>query len=176
MNRAAGCEAFREALRAWAVPTQNVVYADRHGNIGYSFPGNIPVRAKGNGAVPAPGWTGEYEWTGYIPFEELPHMFNPSPGYIASANNRVVDDDYPYWVSPDYCMSGRARRIVEEIEQKQVLGMQDVMDMQMDQVSIVARETMRSLSDIVPTDPELAPVFELRCALRPAAVFRVHPP
>ncbi len=161
MNRAASCTAFREALRGWFVPTQNIVYADRQGNVAYSYPGKIPIRAKGNGAVPVPGWTGEYEWTGYIPYEELPHMLNPAAGYIVSANNRVVDDGYPYWVSPDFCAASRARRIVEIIEQKGVLGVEDVSSMQMDQVSILARETMRGLADIDPNDPELVPVFEL---------------
>jgi len=161
MNRAESCEAFREALRGWLYPTQNTVYADRQGNIGYSYPGNIPIRAKGNGAVPSPGWTGEYEWTGYIPYEELPHMFNPAPGYIASANNRVVDDGYPYWVSPDFCTSGRARRIVEMIKEKGILSVADVRNMHMDQVSIVAREAMRGLEGIDSDDPELAPVFQL---------------
>lgn len=161
MNRAASCEDFREALRGWYCPTQNVIYADRQGNIGYSYPGSIPIRAKGNGAVPAPGWTGEYEWTGYIPYEELPHMFNPAPGYIASANNRVVDDGYPYWVSPDFCTSSRARRIVEIIEAKGTLSVEDIKNMHMDQVSILARETMRSLAEIVSEDPELRPIFQL---------------
>jgi penicillin G amidase len=161
MNQAASCEAFREVLRGWSCPTQNVVYADRRGNIGYSYPGNIPIRAKGNGAVPVPGWTGDYEWLGYLPFEELPHMFNPAPGYIASANNRVVDDGYPYWVSPDFCTSSRARRIVELIEEKGILSVEDIKRMHMDQVSILARETMRGLEGMDPPDPELLPVFQL---------------
>jgi penicillin G amidase len=159
MNRASSCDTFREALRGWLHPTQNVVYADRQGNIGYSFPGNIPIRAKGNGAVPAPGWTGEYEWTGYIPYEQLPHLFNPKPGYIASANNRVVNEDYPHWVSPDYCTSSRARRIVELIEEKGVLDVEDIKAMHMDQVSILARETMRFIGEIESDDPELASIF-----------------
>ena len=161
MNRAASSEDFRETLRGWDCPTQNTVYADRRGNIGYSYPGNIPIRAKGNGAVPVPGWTGEYEWTGYIPFEELPHLFNPAPGYIASANNRVVDDGYPYWVSPDFCTSGRARRIVEEIERQGILSVEHIKRMQMDQVSILARETMRHLEAVEPDDPELASLSQL---------------
>ena len=161
MNRAPSCEAFREALRGWICPTQNVVYADRQGNIGYSYPGNIPIRAKGNGAVPVPGWTGEYEWIGYIPYDELPHMFNPAAGYIASANNHVVDDGYPYWISPDFCTSSCARRIVELIEEKGILSLEDIKSMHMDQVSILARETMRALEAIDLGDQELSPVFEL---------------
>ena len=161
MNRAASCEELREALRGWNVPTQNTIYADRQGNIGYSYPGKIPIRAKGNGAVPVPGWTGEYEWTGYIAYEELPHLSNPAPGYIASANNRVVDDGYSYWVSPDFCASGRARRIVERIEEKGILSVQDIADMHMDQISILARETMRCLQGFEADDAELALVFRL---------------
>jgi penicillin amidase len=161
MNRAASCEAFREALRNWDVPTQNTVYADRQGNIGYSFPGKIPIRARGNGAVPAPGWTGEYEWTGYVPYEDLPHLFNPGQGYIASANNRVADGGYPYWVSPDFCTSSRARRIVELIEARGVLGIEDIARMHLDQVSILARETMRCLKGMDAGDAELAPLFRL---------------
>ena len=161
MNRAASCKEFHEALRGWICPTQNIVYADRQGNIAYTFPGNIPMRSKGDGSVPVPGWTGEYEWTGYIPYEELPHMFNPSTGYIASANNRVVDDGYPHWVSVDFCASSRATRIADMIESKPALGVDDVKQMHMDQVSVLARETMRGLNDVNCESPELAPIFEL---------------
>lgn len=161
MNRADSCETFREALRGWVVPTQNTVYADRQGNIGYSYPGKIPIRAKGNGAVPVPGWTGEYEWTGYIPYEQLPHMCNPAAGYVATANNRVVDDGYPYWVSTDFCAGSRARRIVERIEEKSTLDVEDVISMQMDQVSVLAREMMRGLQDIDSSNPELNGVLRL---------------
>ncbi|HTP01215.1 MAG TPA: penicillin acylase family protein, partial [Anaerolineales bacterium] len=161
MNRAASCEAFREALRSWTVPTQNVVYADRQGHIGYSFPGHIPIRAKGNGAVPVPGWSGEYEWLGYVPYEELPHMFDPASGYIASANNRVVDSGYPYWVSPDFCVSGRASRIVQKIKERDTFSMDDVAAMQMEQVSIVARKIMHSLQDVHARDQGLEEVLRL---------------
>jgi len=161
MNRATSCETFREALRGWLYPTQNFVSADRQGNIAYTYPGKIPIRARGNGSVPAPGWTGEYEWMGYIPYEELPHMFNPSAGYVATANNRVVDDGYPHWVSPDFCTSSRARRIVEMIEAKGTHNLEDVRRMHTDQVSILARETMRALADVHTDEPELASIFEL---------------
>jgi penicillin amidase len=116
MNRAGDCQAFRQALRNWSVPIQNTVYADRQGNIGYSLPGKVPVRAKGDGRVPVPGWTGEYEWTGYIPFEELPHLFNPPAGFIVSANNRVVGQDYPHYLGYDHVSGNRAQRITELIQ------------------------------------------------------------
>ncbi len=81
MNRAgAATECAAPGGAGWIAPVQNVVYADVEGNIGYIYPGRIPIRAKGDGRVPVPGWTGEYDWTGWIPFEELPHLANPGAG------------------------------------------------------------------------------------------------
>jgi penicillin G amidase len=116
INRAQNWEEFREALKDWDVPSQNFVYADVEGNIGYQMPGKVPIRAGGDGSLPAPGWTDEYQWTGYIPFEELPHVYNPPEGYIVTANNAVVDESYPYFISLDWDRGFRARRIVELIE------------------------------------------------------------
>ncbi len=161
MNEASSCEAFREALRGWLCPNQNVVSADREGNIAYSYAGRIPIRAKGDGSVPVPGWTGEYEWIDFIPFEELPHMWNPPAGYVATANNRVVDEGYPHCLGSDFVTGSRARRIVELIEAKVVLSVEDVREMHLDQVSILARETMRGLADVSPDDPQLGAIFEL---------------
>src|SRR3990172_1728278 len=89
LNQPHNWDEFRAALRDWDVPSQNFVYADRAGNIGYQTPGRIPVRAAGDGRLPVPGWTDEFEWQGYIPFEELPSLFNPPQGFIATANNAV---------------------------------------------------------------------------------------
>ena len=77
LNRATNWEEFRTALHDWDVPPQNFVYADQQGNIGYIMAGAIPIRNKGQALVPSPGWTGDYEWTGYIPFDELPQTYNP---------------------------------------------------------------------------------------------------
>lgn len=163
MARARNCLEFREALRFWVAPVQNTVYADTAGNIAYSFPGKIPIRARGNGRLPVPGWTGEYEWVGYIPFEELPHLYNPPQGYIASANNRVVDERYPYWLGTDYCTHDRAQRIVELIEAKEKMDVADAQRMQFDQVSPLARSIARSVLDALQgnTDPELMYVLNL---------------
>ncbi len=97
LNRATDWESFRAALAAWTVPAQNFVYADVDGHIGYALGGDMPMRAQGDGRVPVPGWTGEYEWTGLIPQAELPHVLDPQDGVIATANNRIVGDDYPTW-------------------------------------------------------------------------------
>jgi len=116
-DRAANWDEFRQAARDFVVPAQNLVFADVDGNIGYQMPGNIPVRASGDGRLPVPGWTGEYEWTGYIPFEELPYVYNPPQGYIVTANNAVVGTDYPFIISTDWDLGYRASRITQMIEQ-----------------------------------------------------------
>ncbi len=108
---------FRTAAREFVVPAQNLLYADVDGNIGYQMPGNIPIRVAGHDGMDAvPGWTGEYEWQGYIPFEELPYAFNPPSGYIATANNAVVGPDYPYLITYQWSYGYRAQRIVEMLE------------------------------------------------------------
>ncbi|MGD9049393.1 MAG: penicillin acylase family protein [Anaerolineae bacterium] len=161
MNRARNCHEFREALRPWTSPTQNTVYADTEGNIGYSFPGKVPIRAKGTGRVPVPGWTDEYEWTGYLPFEELPHLYNPPQGYVATANNRVVDDDYPHELAYDHCMGDRAQRIVELIEAQSKIDVAYIQQMHFDQVSPTGRIVGRHLGRLEVDDPELVAVVEL---------------
>ena len=99
LNKASDFDSFRDALRGWDVPSQNVVYADVDGNIGYQTPGRIPVRAAGHsGLLPVPGWTDTYEWKGYIPFDDLPSAFNPQRGYIQSANQAVAPLAYYDWL------------------------------------------------------------------------------
>jgi penicillin amidase len=107
---------FRQAAAEFDVPSQNMVYADVDGNIGYQTPGKIPIRASGDGHLPVPGWTDEYEWTGFIPFEKLPYVFNPPKGYVITANNAVVSAEYPYLITNDWDYGYRAERIVEMIE------------------------------------------------------------
>ncbi|MBI4731834.1 MAG: penicillin acylase family protein [Chloroflexi bacterium] len=115
-NKAQDWEDFRDAARNFTVPAQNLLYADVDGNIGYQMPGNVPIRRNGDGTLPVPGWTDEYEWTGYIPFEELPFVFNPESGYIVTANNQSVPRDYPYLVTTDWDYGFRAERISAMIE------------------------------------------------------------
>jgi len=115
-NRAQNWDEFRQAARGFAAPAQNLVYADVDGNIGYQMPGWVPIRANGDGSLPVPGWTDDYEWNGYIPFEQLPFAFNPPQGYLATANNAVVGFDYPYLITTVWDYGFRAQRIVDMIE------------------------------------------------------------
>jgi penicillin amidase len=115
-DQAQNWDDFRQAAQNLAVPAQNLVYADVDGNIGYQTPGNIPIRSKGDGTLPVPGWTGDYEWTGYIPFDQLPYAYNPPQGFIATANNAVVGPDYPHLITMDWDYGFRAARIVDMIQ------------------------------------------------------------
>ncbi|MGC9397222.1 MAG: penicillin acylase family protein [Anaerolineae bacterium] len=161
MNRAHTCQGFREALRLWTSPVQNVVYADTEGNIAYSFPGKIPIRARGDGKTPSPGWTDDDEWTGYIPFAHLPHLENPPQGYIASANNQVVDDAYPYDLAVRPLSGNRAQRIVELIESREKIDLAFVRQMHLDVVSPLARTVARYLGQLEVGDPALREVVAL---------------
>jgi len=116
MNLAQNWDEFRAAASEFDVPAQNFVYADVEGNIGYQTPGRIPIRTEGDGMLPVPGWTDKYEWSEYIPFEELPSVLNPPKGYIVTANNAVVGAEYPYMISMVWAYGYRAQRIVDMIE------------------------------------------------------------
>jgi penicillin amidase len=107
---------FRDALQDWDVPSQNFVYADVDGNIGYQMPGRVPLRSSGDGSFPVEGWTGRGEWTGTIPFGDLPYAYNPPSGFIATANNRAVDEPYPYLLTTMPDLGFRAARIVELLQ------------------------------------------------------------
>lgn len=151
--RAHDWQSFREGLRTWAFPSQNVVYADTQGHIGYTMPGIVPIRAKGNGLLPVPGWNSEYEWVGKIPFEELPVIFDPPEGMIATANNQVVGSDYPHWLTGEWLQPYRALRILELLKNGDPHSLEDTMRMQLDTVSIVARRFMPHLRQALAQRP-----------------------
>ncbi len=155
INRAQNWDEFRNALRYWSVPSQNFVYADIEGNIGYQSPGLIPIRKNGDGTVPVPGWTDDYEWTGYIPFEQLPSSFNPPQGYILTANNAVVGPDYPYLITRDWDQGYRAERIETMILAKNKLTIDDLKAMQGDNANLSAQEVLPFLTSLTFDNPKL---------------------
>jgi penicillin amidase len=164
LNQAQNYDDFREALRFWDVPSQNVIYADVDGNIAYQTPGLIPIRRDGDGEVPVPGWTGEYEWESWIPFDELPALFNPPQGYIVTANHAVVDLDYPHFIARDWSSGDRGQRINDLIaaiiSQDDEISMQDVSRIQFDNLSLPARDYVPLMEDLSSDDPDVQAAIE----------------
>ncbi len=115
LDAATGWNQFRAAAAMFDVPSQNLLYADVEGNIGYQAPGRIPIRASGDGTVPVPGWSSQYGWTGYIPFDQLPSAFNPPSGFIVTANNAAVGADYPQMITRDWDYGYRANEITNRL-------------------------------------------------------------
>ncbi|WP_211240644.1 penicillin acylase family protein [Hamadaea tsunoensis] len=115
LNNATDWTSFRAAAAQFEVPAQNMVYADVDGNIGYQSPGKIPVRGKGDGRWPAPGWDSAYDWQGYIPFAQLPNVLNPASGYIATANQAVIGPQYQPFLTSDWSYGYRSQRIMDMI-------------------------------------------------------------
>jgi penicillin amidase len=156
INRARNFDEFREALRYWDTPSQNFVYADTDGNIGYQAPGLIPIRAKGEGLIPAPGWTDEYEWEGYIPYDELPYLYNPDKGYIVTANNPVISGNYPYLIGTEFDEGYRAKRITDMIEaDTDCISIEDIAGMQGDDLNLSALEVLPYLTSLSFEDENL---------------------
>jgi len=159
MNTARTCAEFHQALRYFNGPVQNIVYADHLGSIGYTLNGRIPVRTRGDGSVPVPGWTGEYEWSGYVPFEEQPHMEDPARGFIATANNVQTRAEGDYFIGRDYCSADRAARICELIEAQPTIDIEYIQKMHFDQVSISARVFASHIADLQVSDPDLGEII-----------------
>ncbi len=135
-NRARNWKEFTEALSHYSGPTQNFVYADVDGHIGYYGAGKIPIRKTGDGSVPYDGATDDGEWTSFIPFDKLPHSYDPPSGIIITANQRVVGQSYPYFLSHLWAQPYRARRIFELLSAKPKLSPDDFRRIQGDVYSI----------------------------------------
>ncbi|NJN53337.1 MAG: penicillin acylase family protein [Anaerolineae bacterium] len=129
-------------------PSLNLLYADCQNNIGYAVSGQAPVRAKGDGLTPVPGWTGEHEWEGTIPFAEMPHALNPAQGYIVSANHKITGPDYPHYLGGVWRNGYRARRIEQMIRTKPAISLADCRRMQMDMTHLPGQELVGLLAGL----------------------------
>lgn len=141
INQSQNFADFRNALQYWDIAAQNFVYADVDGNIGYQSTGRVPVRKNGNGMVPVPGWSGEYEWDGYISFGDMPSLYNPEQGFIVTANNAVVDEQFPHFLGRDWASGDRAQRIIDmigEIISQRPISANDIGTIQFDSYSMRA--------------------------------------
>lgn len=161
MNRATDWTSFLAALRDFHSPQQNIVYADVDGNIGFIAPGRVPLRRADNdlkGLAPAPGWDARYDWTGFIPFDQLPRSFNPPEGVIATANQKMVEDDYPYFLTSEWTVPYRYQRIRMLIDATPRHTMDSFGEIQKDTLSLAVRDALPLLlSARFANDPALAP-------------------
>jgi penicillin amidase len=142
MNRATDWDSFRSALRDFTAPEQNIVYADIDGNIGFIAPARVPIRGKGDGWMPVPGWTGDYDWAGYIPFDQLPMGFNPPSGRFVSANNKIVPEGYPFFLGRGWDIPNRAQRINALLDATPMQSPSAMAAMQGDTLSLMAQDLL----------------------------------
>ena len=143
IDKAQNWQEFEKALENFKAPAQNFVFADNQGNIAYKSNGNVPIRKKGNGNLPVPGYSSEYGWTGYISYDKLPKIVNPEQGFIATANTETVKTDYHtsnVWAQPY-----RKARIDEVLSEKNDLTADDMKKLQMDTKNLYAKEFLTNL-------------------------------
>ena len=152
MLRSTSVAEHDESMREWVDPGNNFVFADVHGDIGYVTRGKVPVRSAANAWLPVPGWTGEHEWNGSVPFEEMPRSRNPETGYIVTANNRIIDDVYPHYIGLFFGTDYRARRITERLKGLTDATVEDMASVHAERVSIPARTYLALMADVEPTD------------------------
>ena len=136
MLRANSVDEFDEAMRDWVDPCNNLVMGDVHGDIGYLTRGRLPIRDRANGWLPVPGWNANHDWTGYVPFEELPRLRNPETGWIATANNRITGDDYPHYIALDFAPNSRQLRLISHLGDMSNATVDDMAAMHADRVSL----------------------------------------
>jgi penicillin amidase len=152
-----------EALEPHAHPVSNLVWADRHGSIGYAAVGRLPIRRGECPDLPKPGWTGEHEWDGWVPYEKMPRVDDPDEAFVVTANNQVVPDDYPHHITSDYLDGYRARRIESLLEARPQHDLESFEAIQTDMFSIPGIETVHRLVRLHPRDQrELSALERLR--------------
>jgi penicillin amidase len=135
---------FREAASLLSAPSQNLVYADTQGNIGYQLPGAVPRRGKGDGRLPSPGWDKAYDWRGTIPFAELPWAYNPPGGVLVAANQQVIGGQYPYLLGSSYSYGWRSQQLADRLRETSDLTLEEAEQLFYD-------DTIRVAADLVPT-------------------------
>lgn len=156
LNRAATWEQFVSAVSRFRVPAQNFIYADSAGTIGYAVSGTIPIRRDGRGYMPYMSWEPAGDWIGAIPFNEMPKVKNPAAGFIATANNRIVSEDFKYYLGHAWEPDSRIRRIHEVLESKSTFGVDEFKALQNDLFSHHAFYVMSRIRPILST-AELEP-------------------
>ena len=162
LNRARDWSEFRDALRGFHSPQQNVFYADVDGHIGMIAPARVPVRPAGDdGRLPVEGASGAHDWTGFIPFDELPQIFDPPSGKIVNANNRIVPKSYPHLIAAEWEAPYRAQAIEESLDGGFGATAEESRALQGSVLSIAARELVPLMTDFAPQTERQAQARDL---------------
>jgi penicillin amidase len=165
LDRASNWPELRAAASLFEVPAQNIVYADTDGHIGYQSPGKIPVRTGYDGRWPARGWTSEDDWTGYVPFDQLPSALDPPAGFVVTANNPVVPPAYPVFLTDDWDYGYRADRITDRLTaltRRGAVTVADLVALQGDTRNNLAPDLLPALLAVRPPARSRAAVEVLR--------------
>ena len=147
LDQVSDWDEFVEAMRAWKVPAENIVYADVDGNIGWVAAGLMPVREGWSGLLPVPGHTGQYKWRSFLDVEDLPQLFNPASGYIATANHQIIPDGYTRELGFDWSAPYRFERINEVLAEGGQFSLEDFKALQLDETSLPARQLVALLRE-----------------------------
>jgi len=156
MNRATDTKQFEHALVDWQLVQQTVLFAGDDGHFGMITPGRMPTRRPDNdfkGLAPAPGWDSRYDWAGWLSFEELPRAIDPSRGYFVSANHRVTAPEFPHFITAEWYLPYRARRIEQLLLAESKHSPASFKRMQADIVSLAAPDFLAVLRNAAPTTP-----------------------
>jgi penicillin amidase len=160
MDQAKNWEEFREACQYSHTPSENMVWADRENNIGWQAVGITPIRKNWKGLLPVPG-DGQFEWEGYLPIKQLPHVFNPSEGFFATANQNNVPEQYPHDLGFLWSEPYRFLRIQEGLKSKDKFTLEDMKKLQQDFLSIPARELVPYLEGLHSNDPRAEKAIDM---------------
>ena len=162
LSAAENFEDFKAAGQHYFGPEQNMIYADTDGNIGYYAPALVPVRHpenKINGRLPSPGWDPLYDWQGFLPFDELPTRFNPDSGVIATANEKIVNGEYPYFITRDWSLPYRGNRIRDQLSQTDQHDAASFQKLHSDVVSDMARDILPHMLELIEGNEEIKSVL-----------------
>lgn len=164
LSRANNWQEFTEAVKDFHSPQQNILYADVDGNIGFIAPARVPIRKSDNdinGLAPSPGWDAKYDWNGFIPFDQLPQQYNPASGKIVTANEKIVPNDYPHFLTSEWVPPFRADRINQLLDKQPKHSIESFQHIQADVTSLAAIKVLKHFKNIKVQDQQTQKLIEL---------------